>query len=612
MKFQHIVILCVFVLIGCGGGGSGSSPVPAKVDQVPLVFSANNIDVVIDEMAPSNSLSGGSGSGAISYNSNNPAVASVNTTTGALTVVSAGEAIITATKAADVQYNSASTQYRIIVHLKQQTPLVFSQSELSVYLNSAPPQNALSGGSGLGAITYSSSDTDVLIVDPSTGTLEAVSVGEVHVTATKAADNTYSKSSAIYTVNVKKILEDLEIGIGVLNTEFKWKAQSDAVKILRSTDANCNFAAINSCADNSDISVTERATHIDSLINLFNPAYVILETNGYRSQVVIAKPMAADISKRYGSAYFVFAGKVWAMGGMLYNYDDNENVYNPTYFNDLWSSTDGISWRLEKEDTGIFADYNFQVINYHNELYLVGGIEGVQVGGFRSAGIWKSTDAREWQLIQNNPSFGAFCESFYTFNDKLWCYSGGQHHNGFWSSTDGISWIKEGPAIAFNRSEMVFYTANNKLFMAAGCENCKEENYDLKNDIWSTTDGITWIKELEHALFPPLANANIIWFKGTWVLTGGYTENGLHDKSLVSDDGIHWRTLGNDVFGVGPHGQHEIINFKDELYLYPDVSAYSPSGPLLGITQGVIWKSSDGASWRIPLKTDFQWAELNN
>ena len=62
-----------------------------------------------------NVASGGAGSGAISYSSNNTAVATVNSSTSEVTLVGVGTAVITATKAADANYAAATANYSLNV-----------------------------------------------------------------------------------------------------------------------------------------------------------------------------------------------------------------------------------------------------------------------------------------------------------------------------------------------------------------------------------------------------------------------------------------------------------------------------------------------------------------
>jgi oligosaccharide reducing-end xylanase len=63
----------------------------------------------------------GSGSGAITYSSDNAGVATVNNTTGAVTIVKVGTTTITATKAADANYAQATASYTLTVTKLQLT-----------------------------------------------------------------------------------------------------------------------------------------------------------------------------------------------------------------------------------------------------------------------------------------------------------------------------------------------------------------------------------------------------------------------------------------------------------------------------------------------------------
>ena len=78
-------------------------------------------------------VSGASGTGAVTYTSSNTAVATVNASTGVVTGVAAGSALITATKAADSTYASASSNASITVTA---TPPVVSAVTQTVAYNS--------------------------------------------------------------------------------------------------------------------------------------------------------------------------------------------------------------------------------------------------------------------------------------------------------------------------------------------------------------------------------------------------------------------------------------------------------------------------------------------
>ena len=87
----------------------------AKGTQAPLMF--NPVAETKDDDAPDFTprLTGGTGAGLITYVSGTPAVASVDRTTGLVTIAMTGSTIITATKAADDNYNEATGTYMLTV-----------------------------------------------------------------------------------------------------------------------------------------------------------------------------------------------------------------------------------------------------------------------------------------------------------------------------------------------------------------------------------------------------------------------------------------------------------------------------------------------------------------
>jgi len=68
-----------------------------------------------------------------------------------------------------------------------------------------------SGGSGTGAFSYSSDDTDVATIDSTTGNVTILQAGAVTLTATKAGDDTYDEASASCTFTVDK--KDLTVQV---------------------------------------------------------------------------------------------------------------------------------------------------------------------------------------------------------------------------------------------------------------------------------------------------------------------------------------------------------------------------------------------------------------
>src|ERR1700760_4516599 len=87
-----ILLLCLLSACGGGGGGGGGGTPPAAT---PLAFATPGpIEKTYGDASFTNAASGGSGS--ITYSSNATAVATVDASSGAVTIMGAGNATITA------------------------------------------------------------------------------------------------------------------------------------------------------------------------------------------------------------------------------------------------------------------------------------------------------------------------------------------------------------------------------------------------------------------------------------------------------------------------------------------------------------------------------------
>jgi ribosomal protein S27E len=141
--------------------------------------------------------SGGSGTGALSYSVVNGTATGCTNTSGTLIATSAGTCLVTATKAADADYASASSvQTTVTFSLAAQAALVVNSTSATY-----PYSLALTttGGSGTGALSYSVVNGTATGCTNTSGTLIATSAGTCLVTATKAADADYASASSVQT-----------------------------------------------------------------------------------------------------------------------------------------------------------------------------------------------------------------------------------------------------------------------------------------------------------------------------------------------------------------------------------------------------------------------------
>jgi hypothetical protein len=139
--------------------------------------------------------SGGSGTGAMSYNHDSSTGCTVNTLTGVITVTNAsGTCTVTATKAADTNYNQATSTGFSVTLDRANSSITVTGSTTFIY-NGTPqgPDTANVSGSS-GAVTYNYSGAGSTTYGPSS--TKPTNVGTYSVTATVAADYNYNSASS--------------------------------------------------------------------------------------------------------------------------------------------------------------------------------------------------------------------------------------------------------------------------------------------------------------------------------------------------------------------------------------------------------------------------------
>lgn len=128
----------------------------------------------------------------ISYSSNNTAVATVDAT-GKITPVKAGSATITVTSAANAYYDKTSKTFTVTV--KKIDPVLSLAGYNTAYSVGAAKFTLSKTYDGDGAVTYASSNPNVLSVNANTGEVSIVSTGIAKLTAAAAAGANYNATS---------------------------------------------------------------------------------------------------------------------------------------------------------------------------------------------------------------------------------------------------------------------------------------------------------------------------------------------------------------------------------------------------------------------------------
>ncbi|MCE9592071.1 MAG: cadherin-like beta sandwich domain-containing protein [Planctomycetes bacterium] len=182
-------------------------------------------------------------------------------------------------------------------------------------------------------------------------------------------------------------------------------------------------------------------------------------------------------SGRYAVGAAVFQGRMWVLGGSK----------DGVLYNDVWSSADGVEWKLEAEHAGWSPRQLFSnVVVHRGKLWVIGG--GVtSYQPFRAyRDVWCSDDGRSWTKVADEAPWSArIWSSCVVYRDRLWLLSGfrsqpaWENFRDAWHSPDGVTWTRlETEHMWEARHEVCAYVFHDSLWVVAG------NAWPLVNDVW--------------------------------------------------------------------------------------------------------------------------------
>jgi hypothetical protein len=208
-----------------GGGGGGGDLTTPSLSLFPNIFKTlGSLDFML---TPPNSNS----NGAFTYTSSMNSVATVNFTSGLVSIIGVGMTTITATQDADGIYGIGSISATLTVSSDNNgegggiTPILSNFSDIFKTLGSPDFMLTPPNSNSNGVITYTSSDTNVATINIM-GTVTILSIGNTIITATQAAHGMYGIGTITATLNVTSNNN----GGGLISPNISFF--SDIIKIL--------------------------------------------------------------------------------------------------------------------------------------------------------------------------------------------------------------------------------------------------------------------------------------------------------------------------------------------------------------------------------------------
>lgn len=124
-----------------------------------------------------------------------------------------------------------------------------------------------------------------------------------------------------------------------------------------------------------------------------------------------------------GSA--VFKGRMWILGGGTY---DTPKVKYRNFYNDVWSSADGVAWTRHVEKAPWEARQYHDVAVYDDRLWVMEGYEGK---GNRND-VWYSADGVNWYEVPKTPWKPRHAASVFVHRKALWMVAGNNMESDVW------------------------------------------------------------------------------------------------------------------------------------------------------------------------------------
>lgn len=320
-------------------------------------------------------------------------------------------------------------------------------------------------------------------------------------------------------------------------------------------------------------------------------------------------------SERAGHSVVVHDGAMWVIGGV---------IGSQIYANDVWKSTDGKNWQKVTENADWIARGLHQVLSFDKKLWLMtGGQHGLgetdENGNFTETfdDVWSSIDGKEWQLVESSNRFiRRSLASAVVFNDEMLIAGGMSYRNhtssnalnDVWSSKDGSNWQLLSVQSLPSRAGHQVVEFNEQLWAIAG----EREEINFTNDIWSSDDGINWQQRIAEAEFEKRTDHQVIVFNEKLWLFGGDTKgrNFVETNEIWSStNGLTWQQeTSSSPFKACSN--YKILSLNNKLWLISTQKRTDNSKRSCRGADRQMWVSEDGINW-VDVKENFTFPDLN-
>jgi len=212
-----------------------------------------------------------------------------------------------------------------------------------------------------------------------------------------------------------------------------------------------------------------------------------------------------------------FNGQMWVMGGRT----------SHNYYNDVWSSSNGVTWTRATSAAPWGGRGGFGVVALNGQMWVMGGYHEVppsmNVGCYND--VWSSSNGVTWTQATNTaPWGGRYSFGAVAFNAQMWVMGGEGSGaiNDVWSSSNGVTWTRATSAAPWGGQQGV--VAFNGQMWVMGVD-----FGGLVYDVWSSSNGVTWTRATSAAPWGGRAGFGVVALNGQLWVMGGTGNGYLND-----------------------------------------------------------------------------------
>ena len=284
------------------------------------------------------------------------------------------------------------------------------------------------------------------------------------------------------------------------------------------------------------------------------------------------------------------------------------------------SAEERSSLRTNANNADFHPREQHQVVVHNNRLWVIGGLGYRSDGGLRND-VWWSVDGVTWTEVPNNGERFSprRLHQAVSFKDKLWVIGGFEGPNDgttddskddiWYSEDDGVTWkvVAHTARLRFSgRSGHQVVVHDDQLWLIGGWDggphNVQGQG-SHKIDVWWSEDGVTWEEKMidEPSGYAPSGGHQVVSYKDDlWLIGSGSRGKASNDELWrYDDDGNQWTKIPRDDTNLDEslgtrHFNNRAVVHNDRLWLIPGLEEdLKTNSEILWTDNGTDWTTEE-------------------